>query len=100
MITFKKRINCYKWRWRCLTDPYHLSTKELTKKELKKIPLRTEIINFLIGSLKRDALYLEIGVRNPEANFNKIQAAKKYSVDPGFDFEPNPVDFKLTRNKI
>ena len=40
--------------------------------------------------------YLEIGVRNPDHNFNKIDANKKYSVDPGVEFKSNPVDFQLT----
>lgn len=35
-------------------------------------------------------------MRYPEHNFNKIKANKKYSVDPGFENETNPVDFKLT----
>lgn len=64
--------------------------------ELNKKPLRTEIINFILSLFNRDTYYLEIGVRNPEHNFNKIKANKKYSVDPGIEFIKNPVDFKLT----
>ena len=59
----------------------------------------------LIGSLQRiskyqesdpEGCYLEIGVRNPQHNFNHIKANKKYSVDPGVEFKSNPVDFKIT----
>ncbi|MCZ2339079.1 MAG: class I SAM-dependent methyltransferase, partial [Chitinophagales bacterium] len=39
---------------------------------------------------------LEIGVRNPNDNYNKIMADVKYSVDPGVEFKENPVDFKMT----
>jgi hypothetical protein len=39
---------------------------------------------------------LEIGVRNPAINFDKIKSETKYSVDPGIEFLENPVDFKVT----
>lgn len=64
--------------------------------EHQKTPSRTEIINFLISKLNREISYLEIGVRNPADNFNKINATRKYSVDPGVEFKQNPVDFQLT----
>lgn len=57
---------------------------------------RTEIINYLLDHLKRETIYLEIGVRNPSHNFNHINSNKKYSVDPGIEFLENPVDFKMT----
>src|SRR5690606_27460848 len=44
----------------------------------------------------RATRYLEIGVRNPQANFDKIRASEKYGVDPGIEFEDNPVNFKMT----
>ena len=47
--------------------------------EISKSPLRTDIINFLLSLYKEDTFYLEIGVRNPERNFNHIKATKKYS---------------------
>lgn len=40
--------------------------------------------------------YLEIGVRNPADCFDRIECAHKTSVDPGLEFEGNPVDFPLT----
>lgn len=42
---------------------------------------RTDLINYLISkyNLKN---YLEIGVRNPDSNFNKIKILNKIAVDP------------------
>jgi hypothetical protein len=97
MITFKKLINYYNWGGRFLTDPFHLRVNALNENELNKSLSRTEIINRLIQATKKEnSVYLEIGVRNPADNFNHICAEKKYSVDPGIEFEANPVDFKLT----
>jgi hypothetical protein len=45
-------------------------------------------------------VFLEIGVRNPSDNFNKIKCKVKYSVDPGVEFEHNPVDFKMTSDEF
>jgi hypothetical protein len=67
-----------------------------SKFEMLKRPLRTEIINFVLSQFNRETCYLEIGVRNPDDNFNHILANKKYSVDPGIEYMENPVDFKLT----
>jgi hypothetical protein len=44
--------------------------------------------------------YLEIGVRNPADNFNLINCVNKYSVDPGVEFELNPVDFQMTSDEF
>lgn len=78
------------------TDVTYRKIGELNSIETKKTPSRTDIINYLIKSLNRQVTYLEIGVRNPEHNFNKITAENKYSVDPGVEFKENPVDFKMT----
>ncbi|MEN9998341.1 MAG: hypothetical protein RI922_1331 [Bacteroidota bacterium] len=96
MITFKKLKNYYNWGGRFLNDPYHTEAKKLDDLEISKAPLRSDIINFLINSLNRPTCYLEIGVRNPAVNFDKIQSEIKYSVDPGIEFKENPVDFKVT----
>jgi SAM-dependent methyltransferase len=72
----------------------------LTVQEYAKKPRRFDIINFLLTSLNRETSYFEIGVRKPNDNFNKIKASKKYSVDPGLEFEENPVDFKLTSDEF
>lgn len=79
-----------------LTNEEYIRTRYLTVKEHDKKPLRTEIINFLLEQVSQEKTYLEIGVRNPDDNFNLINAQKKYSVDPGVEFEENPVDFKMT----
>jgi hypothetical protein len=79
-----------------LQDPAFHAAQIKSLLELSKRPLRTEIINFILSLFKRDTCYLEIGVRNPDHNFNQIQANIKYSVDPGLEFEENPVDFKIT----
>jgi|SRR5690554_5141131 len=81
---------------RFANDTYHQQAKVLDEKEVNKTPLRSEVINFLLQYLNRETTYLEIGVRNPADNFDKIKSDTKYSVDPGIEFKENPVDFKLT----
>lgn len=90
----------FKWGRKFVNDPYHRSGKKINEIEEAKIPFRYDIINFLIKSLHRETIYLEIGVRNPNHNFNKISASRKYSVDPGLEFKENPVDFKLTSDEF
>lgn len=96
MITFKKIINYYNWGGRFLADPFHIECKRLNDLELAKQPKRYDIINLLLNSFQRETNYLEIGVRNPAINFDKIKANKKFSVDPGLEYKENPVDFKVT----
>ncbi len=79
-----------------LNDPHYLDIQRKNNLERSKSPSRTKVINFLLSLIQSDTNYLEIGVRNPNANFNQIKANKKYSVDPGIEFEPNPVDFNMT----
>ncbi|MFP9114206.1 class I SAM-dependent methyltransferase [Flavobacterium sp. RHBU_3] len=79
-----------------LKDPYYVDVQKLNRKETSKSPVRTEIINYLLSGKGDKTCYLEIGVRNPEKNFNHIKASEKYSVDPGVEFKENPVDFKMT----
>lgn len=64
--------------------------------EAQKKPKRNEVINFLLSLSDLETYYLEIGVRNPDHNFNHIHATHKYSVDPGVEYELNPVDFRMT----
>lgn len=57
---------------------------------------RTDLLNFLVEKhgLKR---YLEIGVQNPDQNFNKIKCEYKVSVDP----DPNAhADFQMTSDEF
>ena len=96
MNRFQKIYNYYNWGGRFLTDSYIIRGKQLNEIEQKKQPARYDVINFLLSSLQRETIYLEIGVRNPLDNFNRIHANAKYSVDPGIEFKENPVDFKVT----
>lgn len=79
-----------------LKNSDYIDTQKKSKLEYQKTPSRTEIINYLLSQFNRETCYLEIGVRNPKDNFDKVKTNTKYSVDPGVDFEKNPVDFKLT----
>ncbi|WP_332033754.1 class I SAM-dependent methyltransferase [Kaistella sp.] len=83
-----------------LKDKYHRITSEESTKEIEKRPLRFEVINFILEKIGGKTTYLEIGVRNPEDNFDKINASLKYSVDPGYENEENNVDFKLTSDEF
>lgn len=78
-----------------MTDKYFIDTGLKNQIEISKRPRRTEIINFFL-SLTESKNYLEIGVRDPNKNFIKIDCKNKYSVDPGIEFIENPVDFKMT----
>lgn len=79
-----------------LNDLHYIDGRKRDIAEMRKKPLRTEILNFILSQFNRETYYLEIGVRNPTDNFNLIKANFKYSVDPGIEFEENPVDFKFT----
>lgn len=79
-----------------INNPHYIDGRKRDETEMRKRPLRTEIINFILSQFDRETSYLEIGVRNPVDNFNLIKANLKYSVDPGIEYEENPVDFKLT----
>ena len=81
---------------RLLDDPCFQDGQAKNRIEELKEPKRTEIINFLLSQSGSRTCYLEIGVRDPEGNYNHIVADQKYSVDPGVEFEANPVDFKET----
>ena len=81
-----------------LNDPHFLEVKQKSFRENSKRPFRSDVINYLLSLSTTPTNYLEIGVRNPDHNFNLIESAKKYSVDPGLEFEANPVDFKMTSN--
>lgn len=81
-------------------DIYYKSAQLLSDEEQRKKPTRTEVINFLLSNFDRKTTYLEIGVRNPNDNFNHIIACKKYGVDPGLEFAENPVDFKMTSDEF
>lgn len=96
----KKIKERYNWGGRFLTNQVLLETKKKTQIELDKSPSRTDIINYTLQCFERETTYLEIGVRNPDHNFNNIDAKIKYSVDPGLEFEENPVDFQMTSDQF
>lgn len=80
-------------------DATFISAKLLTEKEIAKNPKRYNIINFLSRKINAQH-YLEIGVGNPENNFNLITIKNKYSVDPGYEFELNLADYKMTSDEF
>ena len=96
MNRIKKIKEYYNWGGRFLNDEFHKEASILSEKEINKRPYRYDVTNYLLSSFNRETNYLEVGVRNPEGNFNKINSKTKYSVDPGLEFKLNPVDFKLT----
>lgn len=93
-------IRYYSAGKRLLNDPYYKDGKEKSISEAIKVPTRTEIINFLLSNSNEGRRYLEIGVRNPDDNYNHIIADEKYSVDPGLEHKENPVDFKVTSDEF
>lgn len=56
---------------------------------------RYDIINLLLRHTQARR-YLEIGLRNPADNFDRIRADYKVSVDPGLEVQINQATFPLT----
>jgi len=83
-----------------LNDATHLSVRKQSLDEIAKRTARSQVINYLLSRFADDTTYLEIGVRDPSKNFDKIKASTKYSVDPGIEFAPNPVDFPVTSDRF
>jgi hypothetical protein len=81
-------------------DPIHSKTKELINIETSKRPFRSDVINFVLQILNRETNYLEIGVRDPGENFDRIHATNRFSVDPGLEYKSNPVDFVMTSDEF
>jgi hypothetical protein len=71
-----------------------IDCNELRRAERKKSK-RTTVINTCANFLNAQN-YLEIGVRNPDDNFNKVQVNTKTSVDPGLEFGENPATYPMT----
>ena len=57
-----------------MNNTHYLDVQRMNHREISKAPSRTEIINFLLSLSQGDKHYLEIGVRNPDDNYNNIQA--------------------------
>jgi len=83
-----------------VNDPYYQDGQRKNYVEKLKTPKRTEIINFLLSKRNEKTRYLELGVKNPDDNFNHIITDEKYSVDPGLEYNENPVDFKMTSDEF
>ncbi|MEO8932964.1 MAG: class I SAM-dependent methyltransferase [Xanthomarina sp.] len=90
-----KIINTYRIGKKIFNDDFYNKTHLASQNEIRKRPRRSDIINYFL-SLTDSKLYLEIGVRDPNKNFYRIDCEEKYSVDPGLEFIENPVDFKMT----
>ncbi|HIB49065.1 MAG TPA: class I SAM-dependent methyltransferase [Flavobacteriaceae bacterium] len=97
--SYRKRKKVFKDAVQVFRHPFYIETRRLSLEENKKEPSRTEIINFFVETVSAEH-YLEIGVRNPDDNFNKINCANKYSVDPGLEFAENPATFKVTSDQF
>ena len=96
MSRYYKIKNQYLWGKKYLSDPYIIDGNLKSRTESAKTPLRYEIINYLLTLVEsKNKRYLEIGVRRPDENFNKIIADEKHGVDPGIEYEENPVEFKM-----
>ena len=99
-VLMKKKLKLIKKRYqagiRFLDDPKHIEVNQKSLKEISKRPFRYDVINFLLTLLERETTYLEIGVRDPKLNFNKINAEVKYSVDPGIELKGMRIDFEMT----
>lgn len=60
---------------------------------------RYHIINALLHQTKQKR-YLEVGVRNLEDNFNRIEADFKVCVDPGYEADVNLATFPMTSDEF
>lgn len=60
---------------------------------------RFQILNALLATTEQRR-YLEIGVRNPADNFDKIDADFKVSVDPGLESPVNRATYPLTSDEF
>tara|TARA_R110002050_G_scaffold74772_4_gene160148 strand:+ start:51697 stop:52503 length:807 start_codon:yes stop_codon:yes gene_type:complete len=100
LLNDSKRFIKYNLGSLYLENEYHIEGDKKTYEETNKMPYRYDIINFILEFLNRDTKYLEIGVRYPKENFDKIKATRKYSVDPGKENIENPVNFKLTSDEF
>ncbi|MEO7802885.1 MAG: class I SAM-dependent methyltransferase, partial [Ginsengibacter sp.] len=76
-------------------DPTFASANQLTQNEMAKNTKRHDVINFIAEKINAQN-YLEIGIGNPDNNFNLVRITNKYAVDPGVEFEINLADFKMT----
>ena len=88
-------LTIYRLGKKVYLDDCFKKTAQLSAQEHLKSPRRTYIINYLVSLIDAQH-YLEIGVRDPKKNFDRIQCKHKYSVDPGIEYIDNPVTYKMT----
>jgi hypothetical protein len=96
----KNLLKIYRSGKRLQNDYFHKQGEELIQLEYSKKTSRTNVINYLLGLKNYNTNYLEIGVRCPKSNFDKIKSKIKYGIDPGYENPSNPVDFKLTSDEF
>jgi len=96
----KNTLKFYRLGEKIHNDLFHKKGEELIQEEFAKKKSRTEVINYLLSLKDFNTKYLEIGVRFPEQNFDKIKSKVKFGVDPGYENKDNPVDFQLTSNQF
>ena len=65
----------------------------------KRSHARYHVINALLATTEHTR-YLEIGVRNPADNFDRIDASFKISVDPGVESKINDATFPMTSDRF
>jgi hypothetical protein len=56
-----------------LNDTTHLLVRKQSLDEIAKHTARSQVINYLLSRVSGDTTYLEIGVRDPSKNFDKIK---------------------------
>ncbi len=99
--TYRKYRNYIYWGKLFIENALFKKSRELTEIEGNKRPLKYEVINHLLEFLEKDnSCYLEIGLRHPKDNFDKINATFKYSVDPGLECDVNQATFKMTSDEF
>lgn len=91
-----KPVQEYMFAKRFRTNEHYVLAQQKDLAETLKPTSRTEVINYLLEVLDRETHYLEIGVRDPKDNYDSVISKHKLSVDPGIEYEANPVDFKVT----
>lgn len=96
-LAFIKRnaLSTYRFGEKVFKDKYFINGDIKNKAQKESVVKRTDVINFLLNFFDTPT-YLEIGVRNPDHNYNKVTCKQKYGVDPGLEFGSNPVKFKMT----
>ena len=98
--TILQSISFYKLGKKFYNDPTFLIARDKSTIEINSRYKRTDVINRILSSRTKPTNYLEIGVRNPEDNFNLIKSSYKFSVDPGLEAEINKADFKFTSDEF